>query len=335
MQEKWYYKTWFIILLLIVFAPAGLILMWIGGKFNKYARIGITAVVLLFIVMIVVSDKKTDVSRQENNKVSTQESRVTASAAAKQLITGDVWLARGEESFVKVVVQKPDQVAISAGNPFLQIKEQTCKLNISDTVLNCAVSDTKGSDVKVQLEYKENKLVATLTKAQERAWGPIGLSKNPQSNSTTATKQPAIPAAKWNIKELNAIENGNIPIAVKQIKAIGDTMRLAIAADVEDVAKAPWTYYGKIVRFRGEVGFVQEYPPGSSTAKTLGGAASELALIVSDRAIVGFFFMGSARNINKGDMVTIYGFPVGLVDAQNPMGGISSRLLIVGNGIGN
>lgn len=333
-HEKWYFKAWFIILMLVVFAPAGLILMWLGGRFNKIVRIGVTVVFSLLIIAVVMSDKKTDAPNTKPSAAA-QASKTVVSPAGKQLKSGDVWSSRGEEHFVKVAVHKPDLIEISAGNPFLQIKEQACKLNPSEPSFTCMVTDVKGPNVKVQLEYRENNFVAILTKGQERAWGPIKLQKNVKPGSDASTKQPTIPTAKWNVKELDALENGNIFIAVKQTKAIGDIKRMSISVNAENVAKAPWTYYGKIVQIRGEVGFVQEYPPGSDFAKMLGGNASEVALSTNDGTIVSFLFMGSARNIRKGDSVTIYGFPVGLGEAQNLMGGASTRLIVVGNSISN
>lgn len=47
---KWYYRSWFIILLLFFFAPAGIILLWSGSKFRVPMRIGLSiAFGLLFV----------------------------------------------------------------------------------------------------------------------------------------------------------------------------------------------------------------------------------------------------------------------------------------------
>lgn len=49
-KPKWYYKSWFIILLLFIFAPAGIILLWSGSKFRVPTRIGLSiAFGLLFV----------------------------------------------------------------------------------------------------------------------------------------------------------------------------------------------------------------------------------------------------------------------------------------------
>jgi len=51
LKLRWYYRSWFIILLLVLFAPAGIILLWSGSKFRLPTRIGLSiAFGLLFIV---------------------------------------------------------------------------------------------------------------------------------------------------------------------------------------------------------------------------------------------------------------------------------------------
>ena len=139
------------------------------------------------------------------------------------------------------------------------------------------------------------------------------------------------PTAKWNIKEMDASRNGNIAVAVKQLKAMGDCRGMSVSVITGDVVKAPWNYYGKVLQFRGEVAIVQEYPPRSDVSKLLGGAAAEIILVAADDTIVDFFITGSSGNVRVGDVVTIYGFPVGLLDVENKMGGKTTQLAVVGN----
>ena len=50
-KTKWYHQKWFVILLLFIFPPAGIILLWSGSKFGISTRIGLSiAFGLLFIV---------------------------------------------------------------------------------------------------------------------------------------------------------------------------------------------------------------------------------------------------------------------------------------------
>lgn len=49
-KPRWYYRSWLIILLLFIFAPVGVILLWSGSKFRLPVRIGLTvAFGLLFV----------------------------------------------------------------------------------------------------------------------------------------------------------------------------------------------------------------------------------------------------------------------------------------------
>ena len=54
-EEKWYYKTWFIVLTLLFLFPVGAFLMWKGGKFGKKTRIGVTVVLgLIFLSSVLI-----------------------------------------------------------------------------------------------------------------------------------------------------------------------------------------------------------------------------------------------------------------------------------------
>jgi len=43
-NSAYYYSNWFVIFMLILFFPAGLILMWKGNNFGKTSRIIISAI---------------------------------------------------------------------------------------------------------------------------------------------------------------------------------------------------------------------------------------------------------------------------------------------------
>ena len=113
-----------------------------------------------------------------------------ASEAAMMLKNGDVWTFRGEESFIRVLVQDSKKLEVSVGNPYLSVKAQSCDLNPADEVLSCTVVDTKGSGIKMKFECKENKFFATIAKTGDgssRSWGPIPLQKNAPAASLPKT----------------------------------------------------------------------------------------------------------------------------------------------------
>jgi len=43
-NTPYYYKTWFVVFMLLLFFPAGLVLMWKGNKFGKMSRIVISVI---------------------------------------------------------------------------------------------------------------------------------------------------------------------------------------------------------------------------------------------------------------------------------------------------
>jgi hypothetical protein len=136
----------------------------------------------------------------------------------------------------------------------------------------------------------------------------------------------------WNMKELDATKNGNIQIAVKQLQSAGDIKQNAVVAEPATVNKSPWNYYGKIVKMTGVVEVVQDYPPASDVAKMLGGKdASEIVLSTEDDTIVDMFAAVSSGSLKVGDIVTVYGYPVGQAEVDNKIGGKFTHLILVGN----
>jgi len=54
----YYYRTWFVVFMLILFFPVGFILMWKGNKFRKTGRIVISAFGLLSLYPFLLRIKK-------------------------------------------------------------------------------------------------------------------------------------------------------------------------------------------------------------------------------------------------------------------------------------
>ena len=72
-KEKFYKKTWFIILMLIIFFPVGLFLMWKFSKWNKVAKIIITIIIgLLFIIGLIPTDNTEDTINNNTNSSYTE-----------------------------------------------------------------------------------------------------------------------------------------------------------------------------------------------------------------------------------------------------------------------
>lgn len=153
-----------------------------------------------------------------------------------------------------------------------------------------------------------------------------GGDKTSTDNKTSQTQST------WNTKELDALKNGNIPIAVNLLNdaSNADIKGKAENLDPATVFKTPWDHYGKILKFQGETSFVQDYPPDSDTSKALGGAGSEIVFTTEDGTIVDFLKIGSTGSIKEGDTVVVYGYPVGRMEVPNRVGGTFTQLIIVG-----
>lgn len=154
--------------------------------------------------------------------------------------------------------------------------------------------------------------------------------------ATLVTPEEAVAKTKeaevieWNIKEPDVLKNGNIKLAVEQIKS-GSYVSKGSLADAANVLKAPWKYYGQTLCFNGIVGLAQDQPPGSNISKGLGGGeTSEVVLETADGAIVDLFALQSSGKLNAEDSTTVCGLPVGRAEVPNAVGGNFTHLIVVG-----
>jgi len=154
------------------------------------------------------------------------------------------------------------------------------------------------------------------------------------TDTTPATAPPpATPSVPtWNTKEVDALKNGNIATAIQLINASSANTRTgSVNPAAADVYKDPWNYYGKIVKITGQIAIAQDYPPGSDISNAMGTTtAGEIVLASDDGTFTDYLIAGSSGTAHVGDTVDVYGFPVGLVDAPNKMGGTTSELALVG-----
>ncbi len=150
--------------------------------------------------------------------------------------------------------------------------------------------------------------------------------------SRKQAEQSASVQTSWNKEDLNADTNGNMQFAVKLLRQNSNLADIAVDVYPEDVMKRPWDYYGQVVRFTGKASVLQDYPAGSSTGKALGGECCEIVMTSGDYStvIVDGILLGSTKGIREGDTVTFVGYPCGISDVQNKLGGTFSHLIVVG-----
>lgn len=160
-----------------------------------------------------------------------------------------------------------------------------------------------------------------------------------ENNSTTEEEEEATEAVNladvdWNTENTDASKNGNLQEAyVPLIRMnMNDIQNQAIDLPSNAVNKAPWKYYGQLVRFSGEVGIVEEYPSGSDMSKAIadGGEAGQIVLTTDDGTVVDFFVIGTTGIIVEGDYIDIIGLPIGSVQVENQLGGTTTQLAVVG-----
>ncbi len=156
-------------------------------------------------------------------------------------------------------------------------------------------------------------------------------------SSETPTKEIPVEeniVAEWNTKDVDAMENGNIWVAVEQLKTKNNIRSEAINADASMVIKTPWKYYGNIIAFTGIIAAIEEYSPESDMAKNLeSDSASDIVIETDNGIIVEMMSSVSTGNLTEGDRVTLYGYPVGRADVENTLGGSFTHLIIVGNAL--
>ncbi|MCL4465059.1 MAG: hypothetical protein M1401_02910 [Chloroflexi bacterium] len=141
---------------------------------------------------------------------------------------------------------------------------------------------------------------------------------------------------KWNAQDPNANSNGNARLVAAFLKT-ADPTKLRQAADnvtPSALAKAPWDYYGKPLRLRGQVLRAQDLPHGGQTARDLGvDQVGELLLVAEDGTRLNYTHLGSVGAIKAGAKVYVCGYAVGLVPQDTVGLGKPSVPVLVGRSI--
>lgn len=151
-------------------------------------------------------------------------------------------------------------------------------------------------------------------------------------NHESANTLPQTQNGSWNTKDVDAMTNGNVPLAAGLLKSSEDTKANAIDAVPAEVIKTPQNYYGKILKFSGSVMLVQDYKAGSEFSKIFGGkSSSEIAILTKDQTIIDMFIGIPRGTVMNGDTVTLYGYPVGKTVIAGSNGTAYPRLIMVGN----
>lgn len=133
----------------------------------------------------------------------------------------------------------------------------------------------------------------------------------------------------WNKSEIDATKNGNILIAAQLVAKDSNLAAKAEQANPDEVIKRPWDYYGKVIAFTGQVGYMQDYPTESEFGQAFNGDAFELVMTSGD-TIVDIIGKGSTAGISDGQTITTYAYPVGVTEVPNKVGGSFKHLIVIG-----
>ena len=140
-KEKISQKTWFTVLFLIIFFPVGLFTMWKHKKFNKIARIIITAIyVICFVSAFFEPDNGTD-SAKQSSKVTTESqvkktnsSKATTAKAKKSVPTEYSSALRKAETYANSMYMSKqaiyDQLVSKHGEKFSKKAAQYAMKNL-------------------------------------------------------------------------------------------------------------------------------------------------------------------------------------------------------------
>lgn len=154
----------------------------------------------------------------------------------------------------------------------------------------------------------------------------------PQQSSAGAQPINRSGRLEWNTHDIDAMQNGNVPVAVQTVMTNPDVRSGAIQVEPASVAKAPWNYYGKPITLWGTVAVVQDLPPnGDMSAILKVNNASDIVIQCNDGTVVEIFCMKSSGTIKVGNNVRLYGYAVGVTEVENRLGGKDPHLMLVGN----
>ena len=82
---------------------------------------------------------------------------------------------------------------------------------------------------------------------------------------------------------------------------------------------------------KGVIAIFLALPAGSDVGKILGGESCEVVMTIgNEETIVDGLLRGTTKGLSNGQRVVIYGYPVGISEVPNKVGGKLTHLVIVG-----
>ena len=184
-KQKWYEKTWLVILLLIVFFPVGLYALWKNATISKGWKIGVTVVIALIVLAQIGKDEKGSSTSADNSSSSSSEQTEQKTEAPKGVGVGETL----HTDYFDITVNKVSlEDRVNTGNEFADLKPEqgNMYLIINATFKNTDKESRMLMDGSVWINYngKDYEFDKSETVMLE-GWGLLLDQINPLTSKTT------------------------------------------------------------------------------------------------------------------------------------------------------
>jgi hypothetical protein len=184
-QSKWYDKTWLVIILCIIFFPAGLYGIWKNQSISKGWKIGVTVVIALIVFAQLGKEDKGGSSQADNLSSSSNEQTEQKTEESKSVRVGEVL----HTDYFDITVNKVSlEDRVNTGNEFADLKAEqgNMYLIINATFKNTDQESRMLMDGSVWINYngKDYEFDKSETVILE-GWGLLLDQINPLTTKTT------------------------------------------------------------------------------------------------------------------------------------------------------
>ena len=184
-QSKWYDKTWLVIILCIIFFPAGLYGIWKNQSISKGWKIGVTVVIVLIVFAQLGKEDKGGSSTADNLSSSSNDQTEQKTEGSKSVRVGEVL----HTDYFDITVNKVSlEDRVNTGNEFADLKAEqgNMYLIINATFKNTDQESRMLMDGSVWINYngKDYEFDKSETVILE-GWGLLLDQINPLTTKTT------------------------------------------------------------------------------------------------------------------------------------------------------
>jgi len=218
------------------------------------------------------------------------------------------------------------------------VLEDPSVINSKETVSASSPTTVEQSAPKSVTEPKEEN-TPTQTDEQPVAPAEEKVTEEPQvvvkeepviepAGEPVVEEKPSVDTIDWNLKDVDALTNGNIWLAFDLIKSHDEDLVTGETVQPYRVVKTPWEYYGTPIEIYGTIEIVHDFPPGSDEYEM--GVKSDIVIDAWD-TIVEVFMTVPSGDFLPGEPVKVVGYVTGKTEVENRVGGTFTHLILVAN----